>query len=199
MKHSLSAAVLLLLLVLDPFGSLPVYLATLSAVAQERRLYLAIRESVIAFVILLLFMLSGQQFLTLMHLTERSLAVSGGVILFIIAIRMVFGEASGGLADTKISHEPFIVPLAVPMLAGPSAMATVLMMASTEQDNLITWILALAIAVAISCLVIISANQIRRIVGSDVVEATQKLMGLVLAAVATEMILSGLKKYFLGE
>ncbi len=199
MNHTLTSAVILLLLVLDPLGSLPVYIPTMNAVTAKRRVFVAIRESVIAFLILLAFMLSGNQFLVLMHLTEQSLAVSGGVILIIIAIRMVFGDPSGGLGEFNESHEPFIIPLAVPMLAGPSALATVLMMASRERNLLGTWVLALAIATSISCLVLIGANQIRRIVGDSVVEASQKLMGLVLAAVATEMILSGLKKYFLMQ
>jgi len=198
MNHSLTSAVILLLLVLDPFGSLPVYIPNMNAVASERRMFVAIRESMIAFCILLIFMLAGKQFLKLMHLTEQSLAVSGGVILIIIAIRMVFGDAGGGLGELSPNKEPFIVPLAVPMLAGPSALATVLLMASNEHGNQSTWIIALGVAVSISCVVLVVADQIRRLVGDSVVEATQKLMGLVLAALATEMILSGVKRYFLA-
>lgn len=199
MHHSLISAVLLLLIVLDPFGSLPIYIASMSAVPNSRKLFVALRESAIAFSMLLLFMLSGEKFLTVMHLTERSLAVSGGVILFIIAIRMIFGEPGGGLAASDPTQEPFIVPLAIPMLAGPSAMATVLLMASTESDNVLVWIVALGITIAISALVLVCAERIRQIVGSAVVEASQKLMGLVLAAIATEMILSGLRQYFQAE
>ena len=199
MQHTLISAVLLLLIVLDPFGSLPIYIASMNAVPSNRKLFVALRESAIAFFMLLLFMLGGEKFLTVMHLTERSLAVSGGVILLIIAIRMIFGEPGGGLAASDPDQEPFIVPLAIPMLAGPSAMATVLLMASTESDNLVVWITALAITISISCLVLVCAEHIRRVVGAAVVEASQKLMGLVLAAIATEMILSGLKQYFLSE
>ena len=171
----------------------------MNAVVRGRRGFVAIRESAIAFLILLLFMLSGEKFLSIMHLTERSLAVSGGVILIIIAIRMVFGDPSGGLAESAQDKEPYIVPLAVPMLAGPSAMATVLLMASTERDNMSVWITALGIAISISCLVLFSATHIRRVVGDAAVEASQKLMGLVLAAIATEMILSGIKAYFISS
>jgi len=197
MNHTLASAVLLLIIVLDPFGSLPIYISSMNAVVRGRRGFVAIRESAIAFLILLLFMLSGEKFLSIMHLTERSLAVSGGVILIIIAIRMVFGDPSGGLAESAQDKEPYIVPLAVPMLAGPSAMATVLLMASTERDNMSVWITALGIAISVSCLVLFSATHIRRVVGDAAVEASQKLMGLVLAAIATEMILSGIKAYFI--
>ena len=199
MNHTLASAVLLLIIVLDPFGSLPIYISSMNAVVRGRRGFVAIRESAIAFLILLLFMLSGEKFLNIMHLTERSLAVSGGVILIIIAIRMVFGDPSGGLAESAQDKEPYIVPLAVPMLAGPSAMATVLLMASTERDNMSVWITALGIAISISCLVLFSATHIRRVVGDAAVEASQKLMGLVLAAIATEMILSGIKAYFISS
>ena len=199
MNHTLASAVLLLIIVLDPFGSLPIYISSMNAVVRGRRGFVAIRESAIAFLILLLFMLSGEKFLSIMHLTERSLAVSGGVILIIIAIRMVFGDPSGGLAESAQDKEPYIVPLAVPMLAGPSAMATVLLMASTERDNMSVWITALGIAISISCLVLFSATHIRRVVGDAAVEASQKLMGLVLAAIATEMILSGIKAYFISS
>ena len=196
MNHSLSSALILLILVLDPFGSLPVYIPIMNAVPQKRRAFIAIRESAIAFFILLVFLLSGNGFLSVMHLSEQSLAVSGGVILIIISLRMVFEDAFGGLGEFKSRREPFIVSLAIPLLAGPSAIATVLLMASSEQDNQKTWIIALGLAVAISCFVITLAAQIRSVVGDSVVEGSQKLMGLVLAAIATEMILSGLKGYF---
>ena len=197
MNHSLISAVILLILVLDPFGSLPVYIPIMDAVPQKRRVFVAIRESTLAFFILLAFMLTGDGFLSVMHLSEQSLAVSGGFIFIIIALRMVFGDASGGLGDFKSIREPFIIPLAIPLLAGPSAIATVLLMASNERDNQKTWIIALGLAVAISGLVIGLAAQIRNLVGDAIVEASQKLMGLVLAAIATEMILSGLKRFFL--
>jgi MarC family membrane protein len=199
MDHTFLSAFVLLLLVLDPFGSLPVFISILSVVPQERRTRVAIREVTIAFVVLLVFMVSGQGFLTLMRLSERSLEVAGGVILIIIAIRMIFGgggEIYG--ADTQ-SREPFIFPLAVPLLAGPSAMATVLLLASRQPEHLVEWIVALTAALGVSGVVLLAADRIRRVLGSQMVAAIEKLMGLVLTAVAVEMILAGLKRYFIGD
>lgn len=198
MDHTFLSAFILLLLVLDPFGSLPVFISILSPVAPERRTRVALREVLIAFVVLLAFMVSGQGFLSVMHLSERSLEVAGGVILIIIAIRMIFGGGEGYGGDIG-QREPFIFPLAVPLLAGPSAMATVLLLASRQPEHLLTWIGALTAALAVSGAVLLAADRIRRVLGASMVAAIEKLMGLVLTAVATEMILAGLKRYFIGD
>jgi len=133
-----------------------------------------------------------------MRLSERSLEVAGGVILAIIAIRMIFG--GGEIYGSEVGRrEPFIFPLAVPLLAGPSAMATVLLLASRQPEHLLTWIGALTAALAISGVVLLAADRIRRALGTQMVAAIEKLMGLVLTAVAVEMILAGLKRYFIGD
>ncbi len=198
MDHTFLSAFVLLLLVLDPFGSLPVFISVMRAVAAPRRTRVAIRESTIAFAVLVIFMLTGQGFLSLMRLSERSLEVAGGVILLIIAIRMVF--ASGGeiyAADGQ--REPFVFPLAVPLMAGPSAMATVLLLASRQPERIVSWVAALTAAMIVSAVVLLAADRIRKLIGSSMVAALEKLMGLVLTAIAVEMILAGLKRYFFGE
>jgi len=197
MNHSFASALILLLLVLDPFGSLPVFIPIMRGVAPERRRLVALREVGIAFVVLLVFMTFGDVFLRVMRLSERSLEVAGGVILLIIAIRMIFGQ--GGAAYVAIeSREPLIVPLAVPLLAGPSAMATVLLLASSQPDRLLEWVGALAVAMLVSGGVLLACERIRRMLGDSVVSAVEKLMGLVLTAIAVEMILAGLKRYFMA-
>jgi MarC family membrane protein len=197
MRHDFLSAFILLLLVLDPFGSLPIYVSVLGGVRRERRAFVAVRESVIAFGVLAAFMLGGQQFLSLMRLSERSLEVAGGVILLIIAIRMIFAHA-GGTYPAVEGREPLIFPLAVPLLAGPSAMATVLLLASREPGRMLVWLGALTAAVAVSAVVLLTADRLRRLLGDSMVAAVEKLMGLVLTAVAVEMILAGLKRYFFG-
>jgi MarC family membrane protein len=195
MDHSFASALVLLLLVLDPFGSLPIFISVLKGVPPERRAWVAVRETLIAFGVLLAFMLAGQGFLNLMRLSERSLEVAGGVILLIIAIRMIFsGGAEVYAADPQ--REPLIFPLAVPLLAGPSAMATVLLLASRQPEGMLHWIGALTLAIALSGLVLLTADRIRRWLGSSMVSAIEKLMGLVLTAIAVEMVLAGLKRYF---
>lgn len=198
MKHSFLSALILLLLVLDPLGSLPVFIPIMRDVAPPRRLWVALREVGIAFTVLVAFMLVGDGFLRIMHLSERSLEVAGGVILLMVAIRMIFSH-EGGVYGVPEGKEPFIFPLAVPLLAGPSAMATVLLLASRQPDRVLTWVGALTCALAVSGVSLLLCERIRRLVGDSVVSAVEKLMGLVLTAIAVEMILAGLKRYFFGD
>lgn len=198
MDHSFASALILLLLVLDPLGSLPIFISVMRSVPPARRARVALREGGIAFVVLAAFMLGGQWFLDGMRLSERSLEVAGGVILFIIALRMVFGGGATLYSGEGEGREPLIFPLAVPLLAGPSAMATVLLLASRQPERLWHWAAALTVAMAVSTVVLIAADRIRRFLGDAVVSAMEKLMGLVLTAIAIEMMLAGLKRYFFG-
>lgn len=195
MDHSFLSALILLLLVLDPLGSLPVFIPIMRNVPPARRTWVAAREVGIAFAVLFGFMFFGDAFLRLMRLSERSLEVAGGVILLMVAIRMIFSH-EGGVYGTPDDREPLIFPLAVPLLAGPSAMASVLLLASRQPERMLDWVAALACAMAVSGAVLLLCEHIRRWVGDSVVSATEKLMGLVLTAIAVEMILAGLKRYF---
>ena len=195
MDHTFLSAFILLLLVLDPLGSLPIFIPIMRDVAPERRRLVALREVSIAFAVLFAFMFLGDAFLRLMHLSERSLEVAGGVILLMVAIRMIF-SAEGGVYGTPEGKEPLIFPLAVPLLAGPSAMATVLLLASRQPTRVMEWVGALACAMLVSGTVLVMCDRIRRWIGDSVVSAIEKLMGLVLTAIAVEMILAGLKRYF---
>ena len=197
MDHSFLSAFILLLLVLDPLGSLPVFIPIMRGVAPERRTRVAVREVLIAFGVLFAFMFFGEVFLRVMRLSERSLEVAGGVILLMVAIRMIF-SAEGGVYGTPEGKEPFIFPLAVPLLAGPSAMATVLLLASRQPDRVMAWAGALTCAMAVSGAVLLLCDRIRKLLGDSVVAALEKLMGLVLTAIAVEMILAGLKQYFMA-
>lgn len=198
MDHSFVSALVLLLLVLDPFGSLPIFISVLKGVVPERRRIVALREASIALGVLLAFMFAGESFLRLMHLSERSLEVAGGVILLIIAIRMIFASGAEIYASDGGTREPFIFPLAVPLLAGPSAMATVLLLASRQPDKIMQWVGAVVAAMAVCAVVMLSADRLRKLLGHSMVSAIEKLMGLVLTAIAVEMILAGLKRYFVG-
>ena len=198
MDHSFLSALILLLLVLDPLGSLPIFISVMRAVPKERRTRVAMREVGIAFCVLLAFMFLGEGFLRVMHLSERSLEVAGGVILMIIAIRMIFGGSGESAYGLEPGKEPVIFPLAVPLLAGPSAMATVLLLASRQPDRIAEWIGALSVAMLVSGVVLVLADRIRKLLGDSVVSAIEKLMGLVLTAIAVEMVLAGLKRYFIG-
>jgi len=141
MNYTFLSATILLLLITDPIGNIPVFANALKHVPPERRPKVILREILIAFGLLLTFMFVGEGFLRVMNLSELSLQIGGGVILFLIALRMVF--PSHGVEVDDILTEPLIVPLAIPALAGPSALATVLLLVSQQPDKRMEWIGAL--------------------------------------------------------
>ena len=200
MNHDFASALILLLLVLDPLGGLPVFLSVLKDVAPERRRWVAVRESAIAMGLLVVFMLLGDKVLYLMRLSERSLEVAGGVILLMVAIRMIFVDPNHSGADShRPAEEPLIFPLAIPLLAGPSALATVLLLASRQPEKVWQWTGALACAMAVCMVVMLAASWLQKVLGQSLLNAMEKLMGLILTAMAVEMILAGLKHYFAGD
>ena len=191
--ETFSAAVLLLL-VIDPFGNVPVVMAALGTSKPARRRRIVLRECVIAYAILLAFMLGGRTFLEWLQLSEESLAIAGGIILFLIALRMVFRHPEGLFGDLP-GAEPFIVPLAVPSIAGPSALATVMLMVSRDPARLVQWIAALSAAMAVTTLVLLGAPHLTRVLGERGMVAAERLMGLVLTALAVQMLLNGMRAF----
>ena len=192
MQSELLSATILLLLVIDPFGNVPLVVSVLSATPRARRARVVLRECLIAYVVLLVFLFGGHAFLTLMHLSETSLSIAGGVILFLIALRMVFSHPDG-VFGAAAAAEPLIVPLAIPSIAGPSALATVMLMASRDPANVEIWAAALTGAMAITTLMLLGAERLQRLLGEAAMRAFERLMGLVLTAVAVEMLLGGIK------
>ena len=190
MNYTFASATILLVLITDPVGNIPVFANALKHVAPERRARVILREILIAFFLLLTFMFVGEGFLKVMNLSELSLQIGGGVILFLIALRMVFPPPA--TLEPEIFEEPLIVPLAVPAIAGPSALATVLLLVSQQPERRLDWIAALCVTMLISAVVLVSAERIQRLIGSRLVVAVERLMGLVLVAVTIPaMILEG--------
>ncbi|MEC5163448.1 MarC family membrane protein [Janthinobacterium sp. CG_23.3] len=185
---------ILLLLVTDPFGNVPLFVNALSKVAPARRWRVVVRECLIAFVVLLLFMFFGRHLLAAMQLSEVALRIGGSVILFLIAMRMVFPQA-GGNGDADLEGEPFIVPLAIPALAGPSALATVLLFSSHEMRDVMAHVAALTAVAAVWLAVFLSAERLQRALGPQVMTAFERLMGLILTAMAVEMLLAGVRAF----
>lgn len=188
------SAAILLILVIDPFGNVPLVVAAMRNVAPARRMRVVLRECVAAYVILLAFMAGGQTFLRWLHLSQTSLEIAGGVILFMIALRMVFPRPEGIFGDPP-GTEPFLVPLAIPSIAGPSALATVMLMASRDPAHVVDWAIALTAAMAVTALVLVGAHRLQQLLGERVVIAFERLMGLVLTALAVEMLLGGVRSF----
>jgi MarC family membrane protein len=191
------SAVVLLALVTDPFGNVPIVNAMLAGVASPRRRLVILRECAIAFALLMAFMLGGHKFLEVMRLSETSLTIAGGVILFMIAIRMVF-PGTGASMGGDVTGEPFIVPLAIPFIAGPSALATVMLMATRDPARLAMWALAIAVTMAFVTVVLLAGERLQRWMGDRVMQAIERLMGLILTAMAVEMLLGGIRAFVEG-
>ncbi len=160
----LASAMVLLFLVLDPLGNIPLFAGALQRVAPERRLRVLIRELLIALAVLLLFLLTGRFLLDLLQVEQSSLSVAGGVILFLIAIQMIFAFGPGLVGDNP-EGEPLIVPLAIPLVAGPSAIATIILFTSLEPAHLPKWLLAVVCAWLASALILMLLTGIARFFG----------------------------------
>ena len=195
MNYTFASATILLVLITDPVGNIPIFANALKHVAPQRRPWVILREIMIAFVLLLTFMFVGQRFLEVMNLSELALQIGGGVILFLIALRMVFPPPTSLEPEQMV--EPLIVPLAIPAIAGPSALATVLLLVSQQPERRLEWIAALCVTMLVSAVVLVSAERIQRLIGNSLVVAVERLMGLVLVSVAIEMMLRGIKTFAL--
>jgi MarC family membrane protein len=197
MPTELASQVILLLLVIDPFGNVPMVNAMLRALPARRRRLVVLRECLIAYVLLLVFLVFGRQLLSLMHLTQTSLSIAGGVILFMIAIRMVFPTPEGIFGITT-GGEPFIVPLATPLIAGPSALAAVMLLPSEGTHAMSLMAGALTATMAIATAILLAGARLQRWLGDPVMQAIERLMGLVLTALAVEMLLAGIREFVEG-
>lgn len=190
------SAAIMLILVMDPFGNIPIFLSVLSHVKPEKRRKIIIRELLIALLFLTFFLFFGKYILTGMHITEPALGIAGGTILFLIAIKMIFpSENSLFVGDKDSQEDPLIVPLAVPMVAGPSAMAIVILLSTQYPDRLLTWFGALLIAWSIGFVILILSERISRIVGRRTLKAIERLMGMILTTMSIQMLLTGIKTF----
>ncbi|MGE3919650.1 MAG: MarC family protein [Gammaproteobacteria bacterium] len=191
---NLYTATITLILVMDPLGNIPVFISVLNSVEPNRRNAIILRESIIAFLILLTFMFTGQFILQNLGITEPALGIAGGIILFLIALRMIFPLPNQ--QNERQIGEPFIVPLAVPLIAGPSALATVLLFVTQYPEHIFTWILALIIAAAVATTVLLFCSPLRKLLGAKGLIAIERLMGMILTTVAVQMFLTGIGDYF---
>ncbi len=190
---TLVSATLTLVFVMDPLGNIPIFLAALNPVAPQKRQWVILRESLIAFVILLLFLLFGQYILEAMHISQPALSISGGIILFLIAIRMIFPEHDEGEKPKK-NIEPFIVPLAVPLIAGPSTMTMTMVMANQGMNDTFLLVVALSTAWFLTTAVLVFSVSLRKVLGERGLIAIERLMGMILTTMAVQMFLTGFEQ-----
>lgn len=192
MDYTFASATILLLLITDPVGNIPIFAQALRDVPLARRKFVILREFLIAYAVLLAFMFVGDAFMRAMNLSQISLQMAGGVVMFLIALRMIFPSAQ--TEAPVVVGEPLIVPLAIPSVAGPSALATVMLLVSQAPQRRLEWIAALTLTLALGAVILLLAERIQRLVGERVVTAMERLMGLILVAISVEMMIGATKQ-----
>ncbi len=179
---------------MDPFGNAPIFNAVLSKLDHRRRSAVVARELFIALLILLGFLLAGNAIMNFLGLKQPSLSIAGGILLFIISFRMIF--VSGGVVgDETEVEDPFIVPLAVPLIAGPSTISVLLLLSSSQPERLKEWSIALFLAWLGTTILLVASPYILKVIGTRGSRALERLMGMILVILATQMLLDGIRSF----
>lgn len=192
---SILSTALLLMFVLDPFGNVPLLLALLKGMDNRKRYRIIVREVFIGLGILLLFLYFGDEFLKIFHLETEAVTIAGGVIFFIIGIKMIFPNPNNEALFSSDS-EPLIVPIALPMIAGPSALATLILLSHNHPGQSMSLLYALLIAWGIVFFIFLISPMLYRILRNKGLTALERLMGMLLLIMSIQMFIDGLKGVF---
>jgi multiple antibiotic resistance protein len=191
------SALITLLFVMDPLGNVPIFLAVLKDVDPARRQRVVARELLIALVVLMIFLWAGEALLNALGLSQEAVAIAGAIILFLIAIRMIFPSPYGIMGESP-SGEPFIVPLAIPAVAGPSALAVTMLFVHSDPGRMLDWTIAVVGAWLICAVALLASPVLLRALGNRGLIAMERLMGMILVIIAVQMFFDGVKE-FLGS
>jgi len=185
----------LLFLIMDPLGNIPLFLSQLRHVVPERRRRVLVRELIIALLVLFAFLFGGSYVLRALQLRQESVSIAGGIVLFLIGVKMIFPPRDGNMFGSTPGAEPFIVPMAIPGVAGPSAMAALMLMTNSNPGRTADWSLALFCAWLATALILLSSTTLFRWLGESVLIAIERLMGMLLVALSVQMFLDGVVIY----
>ena len=189
------SAGLTLLLIMDPLGNIPLFLSVLKTVENEsRRRKILIRELFFALLVLLLFLFAGEYLLQWLNLRQEAVSIAGGIVLFLISLRMIFPSEKGIMGEMP-EGEPFFVPLAVPLLAGPSTLAMLILLARSQPERIFEWLAAVLGAWVVTSLIMLSSNKLNKLFGKRGLIAVERLMGMVLVAISVQMLMDGMSTY----
>lgn len=194
MEMTFLSTVILFILVIDPFGNIPIFVSALKDVPVKRRSVVVLREHLFAFAIFVLFMFFGSQFLALIRLSDYSMGIAGGVVILLMALRMIFPSRDGVFGEFP-AGEPFFVPLAVPCIAGPSTLTAILLLTAQAPEHRWTWIVAMSLVMIVSAMVALGAGRLAKALGERGIAGFERLVGLLLAAISVDMVLRGIEKY----
>lgn len=192
------SAALMFFLVMDPLGNVPLFLTALRNTPEERRQWVILRELLIALGVMVAFLFAGQGLMQVLSIDNSALEAAGGVILLLIAIRMVFPTPERNLREPHTDDEPFIVPLAVPYVAGPSLLAIEVVLISQNPDQWPIYLGALILSWLATAVILYMSGFLRRVVGDKTLIAMERLMGMLLVIIAIQMMFAGTKDFFIG-
>ncbi|MDC8829948.1 YhgN family NAAT transporter [Alteromonas gilva] len=190
------SAAVMLFLIMDPLGNLPIFMSVLKMIEPKRRRVVLIRELLFALVILYVFLFSGQAVLDFLNVKQETVSIAGGIILFLIALKMIFPQAGGSPIGLAAGEEPYIVPLAIPMIAGPSTLAALILLSNQNPDRMADWSLALGASWLVSATILLFSGAFHRLLGERGLTAMERLMGMILVMIAIQMFLDGVGTYF---
>ncbi len=185
----------MLFLIMDPLGNLPIFMSMLKTIEPKRRRIILIRELLFAVVILYVFLFSGQAVLDFLNVQQETVSIAGGIILFLIALKMIFPQ-QGNTSDLAVGEEPFLVPLAIPMIAGPSTLAALILLSNQNPDRMMDWSIALGASWLVSAVILLFSGVLHRVLGERGLTAMERLMGMILVMIAIQMFLDGIANYF---
>lgn len=191
------SAVITLFLIMDPLGNVPLFLSVLKNVRPERRRRVLLREILFAYLVLLAFLFFGSFVLQFLELDQETISIAGGIVLFLIAIRMIFPSERFGESD-ELEGEPFLVPLAVPLIAGPSTLAVLLLLQRSAPGQVGSLLLALTIAWALTAVILLSSTFLYRLLRQRGLIAVERLMGMLLVMLAVKMFMNGIRATLSG-
>jgi multiple antibiotic resistance protein len=191
---NLYTATITLFLVMNPLGNIPIFISALRDIPPQRRTRIIVREAIFAFLILSAFLFAGGRILEGLQITTSALSIAGGIILFVIAIRLIFPESKE--KTTEPAGEPFLVPLAIPLFAGPATMAMVMLLEEQQKGSIWYTMLALIIAWSAASFLLIASSKLSSLLGKRGLIAMERLMGMILTTISVQMFLAGIEQYF---
>lgn len=190
---SIISAAILIFFILDPFGNVPLLLSILKNIDKSQHSKIIVREMFIGLFILVIFLFFGEEFLSIFHLETHSITIAGAIIFFVISLKMIFPDPNSDLFSTKKGDDPLVVPIAIPMIAGPAALATILVLGKTNQEHIGSLFISLLLAWFCTFLVLLFSPNLYKILKTKGLTALERLMGMLLLIMSVQMFVDGIR------
>lgn len=192
----ITSYILTLILVMDPFGNIPLFITALKKVPTERRTKVLLRELFIALFIMMLFLFGGARMLSWLGIAKYSLGISGGIVLFIMSIKLVFNSSMDEQAQiNQKDEEPFLVPLAIPLIAGPASLSMLMILSAGDPKKVWSLFIAVLIASVLNGIVLLLSFPISNILGKRGIIALERLTGLIMVLISVNMMMGGISEF----